>query len=63
MKIQAKFVERYATVRIWTKTRNAARILAAMRGQTMVETLEDVVSLALEREKVSKAVQDTITHD
>jgi len=44
--------ESYVTVRIWTKTRHALRLLAAMQGLSMVECLEKVVNQELKRERM-----------
>lgn len=38
----------YQTIKIWRETLKALRILAALREQTMVEVLQELVSKALQ---------------
>ena len=47
----------YTTIRIWPETRQALRLLSAMRGSSMVRILDEIVQkqLKLEKKEQSRA--------
>ena len=51
--------ESYVTVRIWTKTRHALRLLAAMQGLSMVECLDRAINQELKQEKMAEQFQNS----